>query len=136
MADEQVLLEPSSLAGRDEVRREVAEPGRDAVHRLTALDQLLDDAPAGGHAVARRLVERDGHAVPSDRLHGFERQPVAVEQETCRRRRAPCARPCPGRSRARWTEQLDECRDPHRGHQAAEHHEDERRHVRKPASPC
>ncbi len=74
MAHQEVLLEPLRVGRRDELRREVAEPGRDAVDDLAAGDEAVDQVARLLHPAARGLVEDDGGAVAGDRLDVGDRQ--------------------------------------------------------------
>ena len=68
VAHQEVLLEPRGVGRRDEPRREVAEPGRDAVHDLAALDEpsiTALDACIRSRAAASSVALRPSRATAS-----------------------------------------------------------------------
>ena len=67
VAADEAALEAGALVGRDEGRRERAEPGRDAVVRVRVDGERVDDRAGGGDARPRLRIEHDARAVPGDR---------------------------------------------------------------------
>ena len=99
VAHQEVLLEPAGLGGRDRGRRQVAEPGRHAVHDGALGDERLDDVARLLHPLAGVDVERGVGAVRGRRPRRRRRSGRRRSGRSGRRRGRP-AWPArgPGRS--------------------------------------
>ena len=78
MAQDEVSLEVGALAMRNDDVLELADPGRDAVDRLRAGRQPLDEGATRAEGPARRRSQRHRLSAAGDRLDGFEAERPAV----------------------------------------------------------
>ncbi len=74
VAAEQVHLQRPERVWRDADFRELAEAGVDAVGRLVALREAVDDGPRRAHALARGISQSDRLAVVRDGNEVIQRQ--------------------------------------------------------------
>ena len=79
MAPEEIELQGVELVGRDAHVREVPEAGVDAVGRLVAMREVVDDCSRRSHALPRGLAQGNRVVVERDRNQSIECQRLTVK---------------------------------------------------------